>query len=120
MTISSKDSIQVVQKINISKEFSFITNLFFSNYKGSKSSDWVVVDDKFTDETLTTSIKTSSSSNETGFTKSNYSSTTNTNSSAGAATLSANGEATKRFANAKSISSDQYFGTNRMSEVILT
>jgi len=91
-------------------------DLFKGFNSSSKSSDWVVVDDKFTDETLTTSIKTSSSSNETGFTKSNYSSTTNTNSSAGAATLSANGEATKRFANAKSISSDQYFGTNRMSE----
>ncbi len=40
-----------------------------------------------------------------------------TNNSSTSSTVVNNGEATKRFANAKSISSDQYFGNNRMSEV---
>lgn len=81
-----------------------------------KSSEWVVVDDKFKDETLFPSLSNSNStstsfhnsSGDTGYQKSKHTSSIS-------ASLS-NGEATKRFANAKSISSEQYFGNNRMTE----
>lgn len=95
-------------------------DLFKGFNSSSKSSEWVVVDDKFTDETLFSSLSNSNStptsfqnsSNDTGYQK--YTSSTNASSSINASV--ANGEATKRFANAKSISSEQYFGNNRMTE----
>lgn len=46
-----------------------------------------------------------------------YSTSNNNNNSS--SSYSNNGDATKRFANAKSISSTQYFGNSNMSEVSL-
>lgn len=69
----------------------------------NKSSDWVVVDDKFKDETI------NSTSNEKESLKSKFNNQS-TN-------ISTNGDATKRFANAKSISSQQYFGNETDTDV---
>ncbi|CAF0719375.1 unnamed protein product [Brachionus calyciflorus] len=87
----------------------------FRGFGSSSKSDWVMVD-KFNDETNSSATTKGPSilSIDNDFKKSNY---TNYNtSSSSAVSSSSNGDATKRFANAKAISSDQYFGTNQMSE----
>jgi ADP-ribosylation factor GTPase-activating protein 2/3 len=90
----------------------------FKGFNSSKASEWVVVEDKFTDETLISSLSNSNSSNNNNSSNltSDYQKSKFTNNSSTSSTVVNNGEATKRFANAKSISSDQYFGNNRMSE----
>ncbi|RNA23416.1 ADP-ribosylation factor GTPase-activating 2-like isoform X2 [Brachionus plicatilis] len=81
----------------------------FRGFGQTTKSDWVVVD-KFADET---SNRTSSILTLDGdFKKASYSDFSSKTSSMS----SSNGDASKRFANAKAISSEQYFGKNQMSE----
>lgn len=81
---------------------------FFKGFGKSSSSssnnknDWVIVEDKFKDDTISSNDKKP----ETEFMKKSYSSNTTTSSSSSS-------DASKRFANAKSISSQQYFGNDR-------
>jgi hypothetical protein len=58
--------------------------------------------------------KYSNTNNNSSYSSNNYSSSSNNNASSSS---SSNGDASKRFANAKSISSDQFFGNSASSEV---
>lgn len=77
-----------------------------SSGNGFKASDWVVIDDKFKDETLG-----SSTSSDKKMEKSNYVAPSSTSSTSSSST-----DASKRFANAKSISSQQFFGNDQQGE----
>lgn len=88
---------------------------FGSSSSKSSKSDWVVVDnDKFIDDTVISTSKSQSSE----FMKSSSSSSssrndTKYNAPSSAASYGNSDDASKRFANAKSISSAQYFGNDR-------
>ena len=72
---------------------------------GFKTSDWVVVDDKFKDETISNTSKESIKTEDLNR-QSKY--------SAPSSSASSSTDASKRFANAKSISSQQYFGNDKI------
>lgn len=77
----------------------------------SSKSDWVIVDDKFKDDTLATSnsfdVKSDTASKYESNNDRKY------NSPSSASSYGDSSDASKRFANAKSISSQQYFGNDR-------
>jgi ADP-ribosylation factor GTPase-activating protein 2/3 len=77
------------------------------NFSSSNKSDWVVLDDN-KDDFFSKNLQSSSSGIANTQGPSKYSS--NISSSSSSYSSDPNGDATKRFANAKSISSAQYFG----------
>lgn len=86
-----------------------------SNSGNKNNSDWVIVDDKFKDDTLSTSNDKFDKNDNFGSSfdkKDNDYSRSNkyTAPTSAASTASSSQDASKRFANAKSISSQQYFG----------
>ena len=107
------------------KYYVFKTKLGFGDKNsksstGNKASDWVIVDNSDSDgfssigNTATTQGPSAVQSKDYSKSSSKYSS--NSSSTTSSSTVN-NGEATKRFANAKSISSAQYFGNDSgMSE----